>query len=102
MEVIKINELESILENISAKKIFSNNIIEIIEISLLAGEYIPKHKNDVTALFNIIEGKGSVIIENKKYCVEKGDFLRIEKDLDRELKNTGHSPLKIVVTKLMN
>ena len=102
MEIIKINELKSILKNISAKKIFSNKNIEIIEISLLSGEKISKHKNDVTALFNVIDGKGSVIIENKKYYVEKGDFLEIEKDLDREWENIGFSPLKIVVTKLMN
>jgi len=102
MKIIKINELESILENISAKKIFSNKNIEIIEISLLSGENIPKHKNAVTALFNVIDGKGSVIIEDKKHYVEKGDFLEIEKDLDREWENIGLSPLKIVVTKLMN
>ncbi len=102
MEIIKTNELESILETISAKKIFSNKNIEIIEILLLSGEKISIHKNDVTALFNIIEGKGFVIIDSKKYYVEKGDFLKIEKDLDREWENIGNYPLKIHVTKLMN
>jgi len=102
MEIIKIQELKSILENISAKKIFSNEIIEIIEIDLMPKEVIEMHKNDKTALFNIIAGKGIVTVENEKYYVEKGDFMKIDKGLNREWENYGDIPLRISVTKLMN
>jgi quercetin dioxygenase-like cupin family protein len=102
MKIIKINKLENILENISAKKVFTNENIEIIEITLMPKETIPIHKNDVRALFNIIEGKGIVTVNNEEFHVEKGDFLEIEKGLDRKWINYGDSPLVIIVTKLMN
>ena len=66
MEIIKIKELKSILEDISAKKIFSNSSIEIIEIDLMPDESIPCHVNEKTTLFNIIDGKAILIIDDKK------------------------------------
>ena len=101
MEIVKIQELKSILKNINAKKIFSNENIEIIEIDLMPGEIIPEHKNDNIALFNIIAGKGKVTVDEDEYYVEKGDFMQIEKNLNREWINYGDIPLRIVVTKLM-
>lgn len=102
MEIIKIKELKSILENISAKKIFSNESVEIIEITLMPEKSIPSHVNNKTALFNIIAGKGTLSVENEKHYIEKGDFVKIEKGLNRELINYGDIPLRIIVTKLMN
>lgn len=102
MKIISINELPSILENISAKRVYTDNNIEIIQIDLLPNEIIPTHKNKDTALFNIIIGKGIVTVNNKKYNVESGDFIEIEKDIDREWINSGDSLLKITVTKLLS
>ena len=102
MEIIKIKELKSILLKISARKIFSNESIEIIEINLLPKEIIPSHVNEKTALFNIIDGMGILTVSNKKHYIEKGDFVKIDKGLNREIFNDSDIPLKIIVTKLMN
>jgi len=102
MEIIKIKELKSILENISAKKVFSNKSVEIIEIDLMPNESIPCHVNEKTALFNIIAGKAILTVDDEKNYIEKGDFVKIEKGLNREIINYGDIPLRIIVTKLMN
>ena len=102
MEIIKIKELKSILENISAKKVFSNKSVEIIEIDLMPNESIPCHVNEKIALFNIIAGKAILTVDDEKNYLEKGDFVKIEKGLNREIINYGDIPLRIIVTKLMN
>jgi len=102
MKIVKIKELKSTLEDISAKKIFSSESIEIIEINLMPDESIPCHVNEKTTLFNIIAGKAILTIDNEKHYIEKGDFVKIEKGLNREILNYGDIPLIIIVTKLMN
>ena len=101
MEIIKLENLKSILENIEAKKVYSDNIIEIINIEIPANKEIPDHKNDIPALFMITSGKGKLTVDNETTDIEAGDFVRIEKDLNRKWENTGSSTLNIIVTKLL-
>ena len=102
MNIISIDSLPSILDNISAKKVYTDSNVEIIQIELLPNQAIPVHKNDVSALFNIVSGNGVVTIENKTFNVKKGDFLKIEKGLDRAWENGKDSNLTIIVTKLLS
>lgn len=102
MKVINIKDLPSILDKISAKKVYSDTNIEIIQIELLPNEVIPVHKNKDTALFNIIKGAGVVSIDGEDYVVTNGNFITIEKNRDREWVNNGNTPLVIVVTKLLS
>ena len=102
MKIINIEKLPSILENISAKKVYTDSNIEIIQIYLLPNEIIPIHKNKDTALFNIISGNGIVTVDNVEYKVNNGDFIVIEKDRDRKWVNSGDKTLVITVTKLLS
>jgi len=101
MEIIKLKNLKSILENIEAKKVYSDNAIEIINIEIPAKKEIPDHTNDIPALFMITSGKGRLTVDNDVVDIEAGDFVRIEKDLNRKWENTGNTTLKIIVTKLL-
>ena len=102
MKITKIKEFESLLENISAKKFYSSQNIELIEITLKKSQKIPSHKNNVDALFHIIEGNGILRIDNNEYKLTKGDFLKISKNENREWENNGDGDLVITVTKIMN
>ena len=101
MKIISIKELPSILENISAKRVYTDSNIEIIQIDMLPNEIIPTHKNKDTALFNIIEGKGKVTVDKEEYNVKNGDFIEIKKNRDRKWVNSGDTTLTITVTKLL-
>jgi quercetin dioxygenase-like cupin family protein len=101
MEIIKLANLKSILENIEAKKLYTDRNIEIINIAIAPSQSIPTHKNDIPALFTITSGKGKLTANGEEVDIEAGDFVRIEKDLDRKWENTGNTTLNIIVTKLL-
>jgi len=101
IKVKNIRDLSPIREGLNALKMFSDDRLEVIHLTLLNGEIIEKHKNDVDVVFYVLEGKAVLIVDEERYIVEKGSCLEVKKDLNRSWQNLGLSPLCLMAIKKM-
>jgi len=99
IKVQNIKDLTSVKEGINALKLFSDEAIEIIHLTLLPEDKIELHKNKIDVIFYVLEGKGELQVELEKVFIEKGSCVEVKKDLNRSWENKGDSPLCLMAIK---
>jgi mannose-6-phosphate isomerase-like protein (cupin superfamily) len=103
MKVVKISETETFenAHNVEAKKIYNSQNSEVIHMALSAGQSLKRHTTPVDVFFYILEGRGIVEIGDETQEVEKDTIIDSPKGIPHLLKNTGESPFRFLVVKLM-
>ena len=101
IKVKNIKDLTSMKKGLNALKLFSDESLEVIHITLSEGEIIKEHKNSVDVVFYVLEGKGELIVEGEKYHIEKGSCLEVKRDLIRSWENVSVLPLCLMAIKKM-
>ena len=101
IKLLNIKDLEPFKEGLNAVKLFKDENLELIHITLSLKERIPNHENNIDVVFYVLSGKALVVVNNEKQYVEKGDCFEIKKDLTRSWENIGDSPLCIMAIKKM-
>ncbi len=96
-----IRDLTTIKEGLDALKLFSDDSLEVIHITLSEGEIIKEHKNNVDVVFYVLEGKGELVVEGEKYHIEKGSCLEVKRELNRSWENVNGLPLCLLAIKKM-
>ena len=99
IKIQNIKDLVSVKKDINALKLFSDETVEVIHLTLLTGDKIRLHKNSLDVIFYVLEGKGELQVELEKHHVEKGSCLEVKKNLDRSWENIGNSPLCLMAIK---
>ena len=99
LKIQNIKDLTSIKEGINALKLFSDEAVEIIHLTLLPSDKIELHKNSLDVIFYVLEGKGELQVEHEKCHIEKGSCVEVKKDLDRSWENIGDTPLCLMAIK---
>ena len=84
-----------------AKKIYNSQNSEVIHMALSAGQSLKRHTTPVDVFFYILEGRGIVEIGDETQEVEKDTIIDSPKGIPHLLKNTGESPFRFLVVKLM-
>jgi quercetin dioxygenase-like cupin family protein len=97
-----IKDLSPFLEGLNALKIFTDEQLELVHISMQEDEKIAEHSNDVDVLFYVLSGKGRLTVEEEEAYLEKGSFVEIKKDLKRSWKNLGIIPFCLLAIKKMS
>ncbi|MFC1619605.1 cupin domain-containing protein [Candidatus Neomarinimicrobiota bacterium] len=68
---------------------------EVFVVILEPGQAPPLHKhNDTEQIFYILEGKGDLIIEDKRYPVNPGDVVRIPPSTYHSIQASGDGDLR--------
>jgi len=77
MELIKYQNIEFRRSGwgIKARPVVNIPEINITNLVLEPGEVVPAHKTPVNVHFQVMEGKGTVVIGEKAYVVEVGDIV---------------------------
>ena len=101
LKIQNLKNLKPFTESLNALKLFSDDKLEIIHITLAVGEIIPLHQNNVDVVFFVLSGIGEVIVDGEKYSAKKDDCLEIKKDLNRSWQNTGTESLLVIAVKKM-
>jgi quercetin dioxygenase-like cupin family protein len=104
MKVIKINELPYAQTGwgVKAKPIIDMPEIGIINLILEPGEQVPAHKTPVDVLFQVIEGKGEVIIGEEKQVVESGSIIVSPAQIPHALEANQGCIFSVLVMKVPN
>jgi quercetin dioxygenase-like cupin family protein len=86
--------------DIEAKKMFSNNKVELIKLSIKPGEEIEIHKNSFDVIFYVVSGKGDLTIELEKVEVCSNSTVFVNQNSLRGWRNNSENYLELLVVKL--
>ena len=101
IKIQNIKDLEPFKEGLNALKLFSDEQIEMIHITLKPQERIELHKNSIDVIFFVLSGKAKLTVENDSELVEKGSCVEVKKNLDRSWVNIGIDHFSVLAIKKM-
>lgn len=79
---------------ISPKEGWEGYVMRILQLE--EGGYSPKHSHAWPHINYILEGKGTLFIQNEENIIEKGSYAYVPSNALHQFKNTGHEPLKFI------
>ncbi len=100
MKITTFENAEKVPFNLDGRKIFTNEKVELVHLTLKPSEEIALHANPFDVNFFILEGKGTVIFEDESINVEPNTSVFIEKNKQRGMKNNGDRLFKVLVVKV--
>ncbi|MCX6249249.1 MAG: cupin domain-containing protein [Bacteroidetes bacterium] len=86
---------------IDAHKLFTSGKTEVIHLKFKPGEFMEKHVNPMDVIFYIIEGNGTLEVENQVMDGVKERCIFIPGGIERRWINTGSGELKLLVIKVL-
>ena len=84
---------------LDGKILFTSDKLEVVHLTLKSGEKIDSHSQPFDVIFFVIEGMGSLEINDNHVEVGANSCVRVSKDVLRSWTNVGKSYLKILVIK---
>lgn len=84
---------------LDGKILFTSDKLEVIHLTLKTGEKMESHSQPFDVVFFVIEGKGSLEINDNHIDVAANSCVRVTKSVLRSWANPGKSNLKILVIK---
>lgn len=79
---------------ISPKEGWEGYVMRIFELE--AGGYTPKHSHDWPHINYILEGTGTLFLENEEHAIEQGSYAYVPSNKLHQFKNTGNETLKFI------
>ncbi|MGA3015262.1 MAG: cupin domain-containing protein [Bacteroidales bacterium] len=84
---------------LNGKILFTSDKLEVVHLTLKAGEKMESHSQPFDVIFFVIEGMGSLEINNNHVNVGANSCVHVNKGMLRSWANTGKSNLKILIIK---
>lgn len=99
MKITTLETAEQVPFKLNGRKMFTNEKVELVHLTLKPNEAIDLHANPVDVVFFILEGAGTVYFEELAFPVEANSSVYIEKDKQRGMRNTGIKDFRVLVVK---
>jgi len=100
MKLTTLETAEQVPFKLNGRRMFTNDKVELVHLTLKPNEEIGLHANPVDVVFFILEGTGTVYFEELAYPVKANSSVFIEKDKQRGMKNTGVGDFRVLVVKI--
>ena len=84
---------------VDARKLHSNEHVQVVHIHLKAGENLKKHATPVDVFFYVLEGEGIVEIGDEKQVVTKDMLIESPKSIPHCLYNESNADFRVLVVK---
>jgi mannose-6-phosphate isomerase-like protein (cupin superfamily) len=101
MRINTLTTAEKVPFNIDGRKMYVGKSVEVIHLSLKPGEALEKHTNPFDVVFYIIQGEGIVETDAQSATVEPDMCIEIPNGIQRGVKNTSESVLRMLVVKIL-
>ncbi|HRZ97259.1 MAG TPA: cupin domain-containing protein [Paludibacter sp.] len=99
----KINYNEMVTTNnphgVDARKLHSNDDVQVVHILLKPGESLKKHTTAVNVFFYVLEGEGIIEIGDEKQTATKDWLVDSPKDIPHCLYNESNADFRVLVVK---
>lgn len=102
MKVTELAKAEKVPFNLDGRKMFVDQRVEIIHLTLGEGELLEKHTNPFDVAIYILEGEGIVETDEESACVMKDFCIEIKAGIPRGVKNTSSKKLRLLVVKIFD
>jgi mannose-6-phosphate isomerase-like protein (cupin superfamily) len=100
MIITTLETAEKVPFNLDGRKMFTNEKVELVHLTLKPSEEIAPHANPFDVIFFILEGEGKIFYENESFNVRPNTSIYIERDKQRGMRNEGDSVLRVLVVKI--
>ncbi len=87
--------------NFDARTLFSAEQFEVVHLTLQPYQHIDLHAMPFQVVFFVRSGEGTLAFQEGGVEATSGDCLQVNPGILRGWRNTGKSPLEIVVMKLL-
>jgi len=84
---------------VDARKLHSNDEVQVVHIVLKSGESLKKHTTAVNVFFYVLEGEGIVEIGDEKQVVTKDMLVDSPKNIPHCLYNESDGDFRVLVVK---
>lgn len=101
MNVTQLKDGELIPINIAAHKLFGSERNELIHLCFKPGEVLEKHKNPFDVIFYVLEGTGTLEVDDQAFSVGADTVIDVSAPQMRGWTNTGTTDLRILVIKVL-
>lgn len=104
MQVIKYQDIPFKISGwgVKARPVVNISEINIVNLVLEPGEKVPAHKTPVNVHFQVVEGKGTVIIGEESRVVQVGDIVFSPMQIPHALLADQNSVFSVFVIKTPN
>ena len=104
MKIKSLTQADKVLElpGILGRHLHTRNNLEIVHLELAPEKKITEHKLPLHVLFFVMEGQASFTINNINYELEKNQYIEVEPEIERSLRNDSDSTLRLLVIKQNN
>ena len=104
MKAINYKDIEFKLSawGVKARPVVNINEISIKNLVLEPGEVVPAHKTPVHVHFQVMEGKGTIVIGEESFVVSPGDIVFSPKQIPHAVKADQNERFSIFVIKTPN
>lgn len=101
MTVTQLKDGELIPINIAAHKLFGSERNELIHLCFKPGEVLEKHQNPFDVIFYVLEGSGTLEVDDQSFSVGADTVIDVSAPQMRGWTNTGTTDLRILVIKVL-
>ena len=85
---------------VDTRKLYDENLAQVVHIMLKPGEKLKKHITPVDVLFYVLEGKGIIEIGEEKMKVTKDSLIESPAKIPHCWYNESESNLRVLVVKI--
>jgi quercetin dioxygenase-like cupin family protein len=101
MKLTHLKDGELIPINIAAHKLFGSERNELIHLCFKPGEVLEKHCNPFDVIFYVLEGSGTLEVDDQSFTVGADTVIEVSAPELRCWTNTGTTDLRILVIKVL-
>lgn len=101
MEILSLKEAPKVPFNLNGRILCNHQNVQIVHLTLKAGDKIEKHINENDVLFYVLEGKALIIQGNEHHLVSKDEIIKIQGGTERGFDNISVADFKVMVIKFL-
>lgn len=101
MEVLSLKEAPRVPFNLNGRILCNHQNIQILHLTLKAGDKIEKHINANDVVFYILEGKALFMNGDEHQLVTKDEIIKVKGGTERGFDNISVADFKVMVIKFL-
>jgi quercetin dioxygenase-like cupin family protein len=102
MKITNLKNAVKVPFKIDGHVMFSGKDVELIHLTLKAGENLDLHANPFDVVFFVVSGEGVLDVEGERLTMRPNDTIEVKKDILRAWENNSAENLRILVLKMIN
>lgn len=102
MKITNMKNAPKVPFKLDGRVMFSSKKVEMIHLTLKAGEKLDLHTNPFDVVFYTLSGEGVLDVEGERLTMKPNDTVAVTKGILRGWENNSAEELQILVVKIFN